>query len=87
MDDRTRMRLLKDLELSERAPKLMAVIIDDDMVTPTKEVAKYLKKFGVELDTSTEMPFEEYEKILEEYGLIDDNVIRFRTYRAYPKPK
>ena len=77
--------MLEDLELLEKAPKLMVILIDDDMTKPTKEVAEYLKEFGVHLDTKKEMPFDDYEKILEGFGLIDDDVVRFRTYRPYPK--
>lgn len=78
-------KILEDLVLLDKAPKLMVILIDDDMTEPTKEVADYLKEFGVVLETKKEMPFDEYEKILEEFGLIDDDVVRFRTYRAYPK--
>jgi len=75
--------LLEDLNRMDSAPIPMAIIIDDDITKPTREVADYLKEFGVELETTKEIHFETYEKILAEFGLIDDEVIRFKTYRTY----
>ena len=52
-------KILEDLVLLDKAPKLMVILIDDDMTEPTKEVTDYLKEFGVVLETKKEMPFDE----------------------------
>ncbi|MDT0608013.1 hypothetical protein [Croceitalea rosinachiae] len=83
MNDEQKRILLNDLDLFFKAPKVFAIIIDDGMVEPSKDVAQYSLEFGVIIDSSKKMPFEQYEEILEKYGLMHSKIIKFRTERTY----